>query len=372
MDKYREITERIHVTEGMDVRVLAAVRTHGNRRKNIRNGVFRSAACAACALVLVLGTVSLGESAVPAPEQPGSTAEEPYKPMILNYSFGIAAGAIENAANGGLVFRWENGCGSFRVRGENIQEVFLETSKGILMKGEERRGSCIREPFCADAVYRLAAAEGEEMEAVDQAELLLRATFVDGTVKEERYTLRAEQLRVFFNEDGKEVLVPALSGDDGACIAALYMDAAEGFWLDWPVADSRTVRLSMGYGFKKRLDGLEGLDVLFHAGIDIPGESGLRISAAEAGTIAETGYDPQRGNYLVLDHGDGLTTVYAHCQEVLVTQGNAVTRGQGIALMGSTGMATGPHLHFEVRQNGEAQNPIAFFKGAVRDTLNAQ
>ena len=355
MDKYREIVERIRVTEGLNIRVLAAAQERRNSRKSIR--FFRNVACAACALILVLGTVTLGESSLPAPEQPGSTVEEPYSPLILNYSFGIAAGAVENAVNGGLIFRWENGCGSFRISGEHIQEVFLRTSKGVLMKGAERLGTSIRETFHADAVYRLAVAEGESVEAVDQAELLLEVTFIDGTVKEERYTLRAEQLRVFFNEDGQEVLVPALAGDDGESIPALYMDAAEGFWLDWPVANSRTVRLSMGYGFKKRLD---GVDDLFHAGIDIPGESGLVISAAEAGSVAEVGYDSQGGNYLVLDHGDGLTTVYAHCRQVLVTQGDVVKRGQEIALMGSTGMATGPHLHFELQRDGTYLNPIYY------------
>ena len=369
MDNYREMVERIHVPNGLNARVLAAAQESRKNSKNIRHELFRGAACAACALVLVLGTVTLGEETVPAPERPGSMIEEPDRPRTLSYSFGIAAGAVANAANSGLVFRWEDGSGSFRIKGENIQEIFLETSKGVFVKDEEKRGSCIREPFCADAVYRLAAAEGEAVEAVDQAELLLEVTFVDGTVKAERYTLQAEHLRVFFNEDGQEVLVPALAGDDGESIPALYMDAVEGVWLDWPVADSRMVRLSMDYGYQKCLN---GLDDLFHAGIDIPGENGLLISAAEAGIVAETGYDSQRGNYLVLDHGDGLTTVYAHCQEVLVNQGDMAAKGQEIARMGSTGMATGAHLHFEVRQNGEAQNPIAFFRGTVRDTLHTQ
>ena len=369
MDNYREMAERICVPHGLNARVLAAAQENRKNSKNIRRELFRGAVCTACALVLVLGTVTLGESTGPAPERPVSMIEEPDRPRVLKYSFGIAAGAVENAANGGLVFRWEDGSGSFRIRGENIREIFLETSKGVLVKGAKKQGNCIREPFCADAVYRLAAAEGESVEVVDQAELLLEVTFIDGTVKAERYTLRAEQLRVFFNEDGQEVLVPALAGDDGESIPALYMDAAEGVWLEWPVADSRMVRLSMDYGLKKRLDGLGDL---FHAGIDIPGENGLPISAAEAGIVAETGYDSQRGNYLVLDHGDGLTTVYAHCQEVLVNQGDMAAKGQEIARMGSTGMATGAHLHFEVRQNGEAQNPIAFFHGTVRDTLHAQ
>ena len=194
-------------------------------------------------------------------------------------------------------------------------------------------------------------------------------TFTDGTVKEERYTLRAEKLRVFFNEDGREVLVPALEGDSEGRIPALYLEEANARWLLWPVTDSKKVRLSMSYGFKQRLGGDSGL---FHAGIDIPGQKGMKIAAAAGGTVTETGYDASRGNYLVVDHGDGLTTLYAHCQELLVHQGDVLEKGQEIALMGSTGMSTGPHLHFEVRQDGEAQNPIAYFTGDIRDTLYAE
>ena len=82
-----------------------------------------------------------------------------------------------------------------------------------------------------------------------------------------------------------------------------------------------------------------------------------------------TGFDALRGNYLILDHGEGLTTLYGHCWEVLAAAGDSVTEGQTIAAVGSTGMSTGPHLHFEVRQDGEARNPIAFFDAAIRDTL---
>ena len=83
------------------------------------------------------------------------------------------------------------------------------------------------------------------------------------------------------------------------------------------------------------------------------------------------GYDRERGNYLILDHGDGLTTMYAQCRNVDVQEGDTVKAGEMIAAVGSTGMSTGPHLHFEVRQDGEAQNPVAYFDSDIRDTLKA-
>ncbi len=369
MDRYRELTERIHVPEGLNEQVMNTVCGQARSGKRTEYRFLRGAVCAACALALVLGTVSLRNTDMPVAEHPGDISTVPPVTPTLRYTFGIAAGAVENAVNGGLVFRWENGCGSFRIRGEDIAEISLETSSGVLLRDGEALGSCIQEPFDADAVYGLSAADGEDLEALDQVELYLTVTFADGAVKEERYTLRAERLRAFFNEDGGEVLVPALEGDSEGNIPALYMEAADARWLCWPVADSQTVSLSMSYGFKKRFHEDGGA---FHSGIDIPGKSGMKIAAAEAGLVMETGFDPQRGNYLIMDHGEGLTTLYAHCQEILVNQGDAVEKGQEIALMGSTGMSTGPHLHFEVRQDGTAQNPIAYFTGEIRDTLHAR
>lgn len=85
------------------------------------------------------------------------------------------------------------------------------------------------------------------------------------------------------------------------------------------------------------------------------------ILAAADGTVAETGYNASAGNYLVLDHGNGLETFYAHCRDFTVGEGDAVNAGGMIGAVGSTGMSTGPHLHFEVRQDGEAQDPLGYF-----------
>mgnify|MGYP002777193656 CR=1 FL=1 len=98
----------------------------------------------------------------------------------------------------------------------------------------------------------------------------------------------------------------------------------------------------------------------FHAGVDFGADYGTPIHAADQGTVIFSGWYGGYGNAVIIDHGGGLTTLYGHCSELYVAEGETVQRGQPIAAIGSTGLSTGPHLHFEVRQNGEPVDPIAY------------
>ncbi len=98
----------------------------------------------------------------------------------------------------------------------------------------------------------------------------------------------------------------------------------------------------------------------FHAGTDFGAEHGSPIWAADAGVVIFSGWYGGYGNTVVIDHGNGLTTLYAHASELFVAEGQPVQKGQVIAAVGSTGLSTGPHLHFEVHRQGEPMDPIAF------------
>ena len=101
-----------------------------------------------------------------------------------------------------------------------------------------------------------------------------------------------------------------------------------------------------------------------HKAIDIANKDAPDILAADGGTVVVAGWQAPTayGNHIIIDHGNGLTTLYAHLSQLYVSSGQKVAKGQAIGKMGTTGRSTGIHLHFEIRQGGVAQNPLNFLK----------
>ena len=123
----------------------------------------------------------------------------------------------------------------------------------------------------------------------------------------------------------------------------------------WPCPASG--RISSAFG--DRSSPTEGASTN-HKGIDIPAPSGSSIVAAADGKVVISTYSYSAGNYIMIDHGGGLTTVDMHCSQLLVKEGETVKQGQTIAKVGSTGYSTGPHLHFGVRSGGSYVNPSGY------------
>lgn len=125
----------------------------------------------------------------------------------------------------------------------------------------------------------------------------------------------------------------------------------------WP---SNTTHVTSQYGY--RIHPVTGRQ-RFHSGVDIGAPYGSSIYASNSGTVVVAGYNSGGyGNYVVINHGGGYSTLYAHCSSLLVSAGQQVSRGQVIAKCGSTGMSTGPHVHFEIQYNGSTTNPMQYFR----------
>lgn len=128
------------------------------------------------------------------------------------------------------------------------------------------------------------------------------------------------------------------------------------------VPSSAPVEGPVGSGFGFRIDPFTGRPAL-HTGLDFPADVGTQIFAAAGGVVVSTELHPAYGNLVEVDHGNGLQTRYAHVSKVLVKTGDLVKRGQLLALVGTSGRSTGPHLHFEVTVAGVPQNPARFLAG---------
>jgi len=102
-----------------------------------------------------------------------------------------------------------------------------------------------------------------------------------------------------------------------------------------------------------------------HSGIDIGAKYGASVMAADGGVVIISEYSSSYGHYIVISHGNGMTSLYAHLSKRLVKEGDKVTQGQKIGLIGSTGNSTGPHLHYEISKNGSRINPLTYYDSST-------
>ena len=123
----------------------------------------------------------------------------------------------------------------------------------------------------------------------------------------------------------------------------------------WPAPGYYTITSPFGY----RVHPILGV-TRFHSGVDIGVPTGGKVIAANDGIVIKTTYTSSYGNMVMIDHGGGIVTLYAHGSKIIATLGQEVKRGDVIMEAGSTGWSTGPHLHFEVRLDGEYQQPLDY------------
>lgn len=208
--------------------------------------------------------------------------------------------------------------------------------------------------------YEAAAAELEVQEVELQSEI--------DRLTGELSVLQTELDRLRADIDGYAAVINKYAADEARIDAEIKKMAEElkkqqtppsstGSYV-WPCPASKGV--TSGYGMRKiSLYGYEK----FHAGIDVGAPMGSNIIAADGGTVIVSSYDGGYGNYIMINHGGGRVTLYAHMSSRAVAVGANVNKGQVIGYVGSTGNSSGPHLHFEVRNNGGTVDPLTYFSG---------
>lgn len=233
---------------------------------------------------------------------------------------------------------------SLMQRNMDVQAVF--SAVGRLFSGEDKAQTAMQEVY--QAVFRPEQEETVLREttvtpvASGSAALELLHTYRHDTPAPE--TTQAEPLGVIYTEE----TVP----DDVSLEQAVL-----GFSFCTPVVG--TLTSSFGY----REHPIEGED-LFHYGIDLAANTGTAISCFADGTVTAVGESSSYGKYCIVGHESGYATLYAHCSKICTSSGVSVNKGEKIAEVGDTGMATGSHLHFELMKDGTYLNPIYYVSPA--------
>ena len=175
--------------------------------------------------------------------------------------------------------------------------------------------------------------------------------------KEKEIQTQIDEYNTRFEEINKEILELAQGS-----IAAEYI----GGELAWPVPGYTVITSKYGM----RTHPITGVYKL-HTGVDIRAPMGADFIAANDGIVTKASYNSAYGNMVIIDHGGGVSTLYAHGSEILVEVGQVVKRGDKVLKVGSTGYSTGPHAHFEVRLNGVVTDPMPYItNGLVPQTQN--
>ena len=226
----------------------------------------------------------------------------------------------------------------------NQDEYVLNRLAALQRQAEDKRDQLAREE-------RQQAALVSEI-ARDEAEASQRQAEVKGILHDantKRVAAESELAQMEQEEAQVRALVRSHSSGGGG---SFYSGSWSGSLLR-PVGG----RISSSFGM--RVHPITGRYKL-HTGVDIAAGYGTTIRAADKGLVISTGWMSAYGQTVVIDHGSGIHTWYCHCSSVLVSEGQTVSRGQAIARVGSTGMSTGPHLHFSVLRNGDFVNPLGF------------
>lgn len=196
----------------------------------------------------------------------------------------------------------------------------------------------------------------DELEST-QAEIIAKSNEVNRKLEELDY--QTQRLQISINKYNAEMdaiedeIDNFLQQQQGSSTGTGTL--SPGGWM-WPVPYSNSY-ISSPYGY--RTDPISGA-YKFHSGIDITmaGAMGKNLIAVKSGTVIRTVYSNSGyGNYVMIDHGGGYVSLYAHCKSLNVSNGQRVSQGQVIAYIGSTGYSTGAHVHFEIRKDGEKVNP---------------
>jgi len=231
-------------------------------------------------------------------------------------------------------------------RNLDVQEVF--SAVGRAFAGEEDRGAVYQ------AVFGVETAKDAVPVEVDG--LMMRGAAWETLRKARETTEQVPQMESPM-ENEAETLAYVLYSDQNLPENVSLEQAILGFEYCRPAEGT----ISSGFGYREHPTEGEGR---FHYGVDLAADMGAEIRCFADGSVTAAGESSSYGKYCIVTHENGYRTLYAHCSRITAVSGTKVRRGQKIAEVGETGLATGPHLHFELQQEGIYLNPVYYLEQA--------
>jgi len=308
------------------------------------------------------------------------------------YSAAAATGAVAAPVSGVEVAKMERRLDAMQARVGTIRRVAalharrIEQRQALLAAAVTGTGDARSlalatlaidphaDRIAADVVKPLTKVEDRQLAQADAAQTLLDRRYAQTTATLRKLGLRADRIARHRRDDAMGG--PLIAAASAEAAADLKADAQfRTLFQTWKKLDTLqqgviaipsvqpVQHLQFTSNFGIRSDPFRGTAAM-HAGVDIPGPVGTPIYATADGIVDHAARQGGYGNMVEINHGKGIATRYGHLSKILVADGTRVTRGQLIALMGSTGRSTGPHLHYEVRIDGHAVNPIPFLTTA--------
>ncbi|MBR5310085.1 MAG: peptidoglycan DD-metalloendopeptidase family protein [Oscillospiraceae bacterium] len=264
-------------------------------------------------------------------------------------------GGYSDTANSLLMLLGSKSVSEFLTRTEFLARI-AEQDQQMVAELKEQLSLLNEEKAVLDA--EKAALEAEKAELEEQQAAL------EKELKEAKNSIHdLSQMQKEYEENYEELSAQAKKIQDELLEIYKNLNSSNteyvGGEMLWPVPGYSKISSYYGWRFN---------NTDFHTGVDITGSGvhGAKVVAVNTGTVVHTNYCPYNGysygygTYVIVDHGGGITTLYAHLSDISVKKGDVVVMGQQIGKVGNTGWSTGAHLHFEVRKNGSAVNPISY------------
>ena len=248
--------------------------------------------------------------------------------------------------------RLEDECIAARELVETVKAEYEETQAEYEATKVELLAKKAQLEADIEAAYKRIAALDEDIDAY-------MAEYTENELAEAEFQAQIDELMAELKRQEELAAQQQQNNNGGGTVTTPVVTPAVGNFI-WPYPQNNYVSSGYGYRFHPIFQ-----ENRFHSGLDIGGTAGQQIVAIAAGTVTLATYNSSYGNYVMINHGNGTASLYAHMESLAVSAGDTVTQGQTIGYCGSTGWSTGPHLHFEIRVNGSTTDPLAYYSSGT-------